>query len=180
MKVLAFMSAHLHRRLATYLSRPMKRYTLSRATDLDRLRETMRAGDVILTEGTTRFAALVRRLTGSPWTHDLKNAVDLARLLFPAPAFAARWRRMMGPLGPLGSADPNKVICSTLLAQAFAAVGLSIAPMTVLGLQRGPIAQQSLDHNYLTPRDFAASPHFQLLESTDAAVEGSSKLSTNA
>ena len=60
--------------LALYLARPLKRCSQSAAADTESadpeaLSAMLRYGDVLLTEGNTRMAALVRRITGSPWSH---------------------------------------------------------------------------------------------------------------
>ena len=48
--------------------------------------------------------------------YDLRNVVDLARYLIPTPPVPTPWRRRMIALG---SGDPTRAICSTLIAQAF-------------------------------------------------------------
>ena len=53
--------------LVRYLAEPV-RQPAARA-DVLALAGVLRPGDVILTEGNTRAAALVRRVTGSPWAH---------------------------------------------------------------------------------------------------------------
>jgi len=55
--------------LALYLARPGKHYSPSTTLDPLSLAAALQHGDVLLTEGNTRMAALVRRLTGSPWSH---------------------------------------------------------------------------------------------------------------
>ena len=53
--------------LARFLAEPVSRPAASR--DVFALSGLLRAGDVLLTEGNTRAAALVRRVTRSPWAH---------------------------------------------------------------------------------------------------------------
>ena len=53
--------------LARYLAEPVNRPAAS--ADVLALTQVLRRGDVILTEGNTRAAALVRRVTRSPWAH---------------------------------------------------------------------------------------------------------------
>jgi uncharacterized protein YycO len=53
--------------LARYLAEPVRRSAESR--DVLALAAVLRPGDVILTEGKTRAAALVRYVTRSPWAH---------------------------------------------------------------------------------------------------------------
>ena len=58
--------------------------------------------------------------------YDLKNVFDLARYLLPTPPVPTSWRRRMLALG---SSDPTRAICSTLIAEAFEAVGFPILPI---------------------------------------------------
>ena len=46
--------------------------------------------------------------------YDLKNVIDLARYLLPVPPVPLAWRRRMLALG---SGDPTRAICSTLIAR---------------------------------------------------------------
>ena len=61
--------ARLIDRLVLFLAQPVKQYTLVDTADLYSLAMVLRHGDVILAEGRTRAAALVRRFTGSCWAH---------------------------------------------------------------------------------------------------------------
>jgi hypothetical protein len=55
--------------LVGYLAQPVKRQTASATTDARSLAAVLRSGDVLLSDGRTRAAALVRRVTRSPWAH---------------------------------------------------------------------------------------------------------------
>jgi hypothetical protein len=55
--------------LACFLARPLKRAGACAANDPESMSQVLRRGDVLLTEGITRLALLVRCLTGSSWTH---------------------------------------------------------------------------------------------------------------
>ena len=55
--------------LALYLAQPVKHCSPSTTADIQSLSATLRHGDVLLTEGNTRMAALVKRITGSIWSH---------------------------------------------------------------------------------------------------------------
>jgi cell wall-associated NlpC family hydrolase len=55
--------------LADFLGRPAMRYRCATTTDARSLSAVLRNGDVLLTEGHTRAAVLVRRLTQSTWSH---------------------------------------------------------------------------------------------------------------
>ena len=54
--------------LARYLAEPVAHHSASIA-DAPSFAALLRRGDVLLTEGITRMAMLVRQLTGSPWSH---------------------------------------------------------------------------------------------------------------
>jgi hypothetical protein len=102
-------------------------------------------------------------------TYDLKNMIDLARYLLPLPPLPSRWRRRMLALG---SGDPSKAICSTLIAQAFQSVGYPILP----AMRRRHSDPGAEDHNreiltirhysLYTPRDFDISPYFDVVKPT--------------
>lgn len=103
--------------------------------------------------------------------YDLKNVIDLMRYLLPTPPVPVRWRRRMLALG---SGDPTRAICSTLIAQAFQAVGYPILP-TIEKLpdhggdynrhQRREILHIR-HHSLFAPRDFDISPYFQIVKPT--------------
>ena len=100
-------------------------------------------------------------------TYDLKNLIDLARYLLPTPPLPRRWRRRMMAIG---SGDPTKAICSTLIAQAFQSVGYPILP-DMIRRRDNPGAD---DHNrelltirhfsLYAPRDFDISPYFEVVK----------------
>lgn len=102
-------------------------------------------------------------------TYDMKNMIDLMRYLMPMPPLPSRWRRRMLALG---SADPTKAICSTLIAQAFDSVGYPVLP----AMRRRRSDPGAEEHNreilYIrhysvyTPRDFDISPYFQVVKPT--------------
>jgi hypothetical protein len=57
------------RRVSAYLNQPYARYVPTVTADIDQLRRVLLPGDVILVDGNTRFAALVKHLTQSTWSH---------------------------------------------------------------------------------------------------------------
>ena len=67
--LLARMRARLLDRLVGYLTRPIKHCTLATTADPRSLAVILQHGDVLLSEGNTRVAALVKRITRSPWSH---------------------------------------------------------------------------------------------------------------
>jgi hypothetical protein len=67
--MLASLYTRLFNALALYLAQPVKRDNPSVTPDLQNLAAVLIHGDVLLTDGGTRIAALVRRVTRSPWAH---------------------------------------------------------------------------------------------------------------
>jgi len=67
LQLLSRIRARLVTALARYLAEPLSRPTAP--GDVLALSALLRPGDVLLTEGNTRAAALVRRVTRSPWSH---------------------------------------------------------------------------------------------------------------
>jgi hypothetical protein len=212
--------ARLLAALAIFLAQPIKRYSPSTITDPGSLSAVLRNGDVLLTEGNTRIAALVKCLTRSTWSHvsmyvgpleegpnppciveaDIAAGVRSIRLseleglnvrvLRPIGlndaerGRLAKWvvsriggeydlehawalaRRFL-PVLPKTSFPPalngiaegaTRFICSTLIANAFALVGYSIAPIHTAG-----IAATTADHRYVIPSDFESAAVFEVV-----------------
>ncbi|MEW5703177.1 MAG: YiiX/YebB-like N1pC/P60 family cysteine hydrolase [Pseudomonadota bacterium] len=103
--------------------------------------------------------------------YDLKNVIDLLRYLWPTPPVPVRWRRRMLALG---SGDPTRAICSTLIARAFQEVRYPILPIVCTDWvyshrQGGYFARDILHirhHSLFAPRDFDLSPYFQIVKPT--------------
>lgn len=94
--------------------------------------------------------------------YDLKNIWDLARYLLPQPPVPERFRRRMLALG---SGDPTRAICSTLIAEAFQKIGYPILP----SIKAGPHLEEILHirhHSLFVPRDFDLSPYFRVVKPT--------------
>ena len=103
--------------------------------------------------------------------YDLRHIIDLVRYLLPTPPVPIRWRRRMIAIG---SGEPTRAICSTLIAQAFQSVRYPILPSiehmpghprAISDYSRSEILfiQQ---HSLFTPRDFDISPYFQIVKPT--------------
>lgn len=224
-------------RLAHFLSKPRERFMCSPTCTPELLASTLRRGDVLLIDGSSRISVAIKYITQSSWSHaalvvqeagnrkgaapgdvrlieadvnegvrevtleahaknhtricrpvglsdtdidrvvalterhvgdqyDLKNVFDLARYLIQAPPVPARWRRRL--LG-LGSGDPTKAICSTLIAQAFHSVCYPILPETACpdGPRGGDAELMYIRHYSLfAPRDFDISPYFRIVKPT--------------
>lgn len=217
---MARMRARLLAALGVFLTQPVKRYSPATTTDPESLAALLRNGDVLLTEGNTRAAALIKRLTRSPWSHvslyvgpledgpdprciveadfvagvrsirlselkglhvrvlrpvalndsdrgrlaewvvsriggeyDLKQAWVLARSFLRLPPKAAP-----APASSGIAESASRFICSSLLANAFSLVGLSILPA-----HTAVAAVSAADHRYVIPGDFERAPAFQVV-----------------
>lgn len=102
--------------------------------------------------------------------YDLRNILDLARYLLPTPPVPLRFRRRMLALG---SGDPTRAICSTLIAQAFQSIRYPILPITDVEDAGRPDCPECVNevlrvrhHSLFAPRDFDVSPYFQVVKPT--------------
>ena len=230
---------YLGRRLARFLAKPRERNSPIPSRPYGLLAATLRKGDVVLVEGSSRFSSAIKYLTQSTWSHaalyigdtlgppeageeprllvdvdvvegvrtiplstfaglhtricrpvglgdaeiaalidfmisrkgityDLKNIFDLARYFIRTPPVPGSMKRRMLSLG---SGEPTKAICSTLLAQAFESIHYPILPEVALvdvdsrGARRA--AREILfirHHSLYAPRDFDVSPFFQVVK----------------
>lgn len=105
--------------------------------------------------------------------YDLTNVIDLARYLCPTPPVPTSWRRRMLALG---SGEPTKAICSTLIAQAFQSIRYPILPEITRELLDDPDCHSCVremmhirHHSLFTPRDFDVSPFFNVVKPTLAS-----------
>lgn len=221
-------------RLARYLAQPASSEVRVATCKPEQLAATLRKGDVLLVEGSSRFSVAVKYLTQSTWSHaalyaadeehgagaelieadvlegihsvtlseywsqhtricrpiglkdeeidalvdyarsrlgqayDLKNIVDLARYLVQTPPVPSRWKRRMLALG---SGEPTRAICSSLIAEAFQSVNYPILPENELIKSEDPDCFDCYDellhirhHSLFAPRDFDISPYFQIIK----------------
>lgn len=102
--------------------------------------------------------------------YDLRNVWDLARYLLPTPPVPQRFRRRMLSLG---SGDPTRAICSTLIAQAFQSIRYPILPLISATRRDDPECPGCVDeilqlrhHSLFAPRDFDVSPYFAVVKPT--------------
>jgi hypothetical protein len=100
--------------------------------------------------------------------YDLKNIFDLMRYLLPTAPVPTRFRRR---LLALGSGDPTRAICSTLIAQAFESVRYPILPEIQRAWSDDPACADCYaeiyrirHHSLYTPRDFDISPFFDIIK----------------
>ena len=115
-----------------------------------------------------QVVAHARRRLGHQY--DLKNIVDLVRFLLPTPPVPQQWRRRMLTLG---SGDPSRAICSTLIAEVFQAVSYPVLPIIERRSTQDPLCPLCVDeilhvrhHSLFVPRDFDVSPYFQVIKPT--------------
>lgn len=104
--------------------------------------------------------------------YDVKNVLDLCRYLLPQPPVPMRMRRRMLALG---SGEPTRSICSTLIAQAFESVQYPVLPRIEVLQEDGVSEAESRQikeihhirhHSLFTPRDFDISPFFGVVKPT--------------
>jgi hypothetical protein len=103
--------------------------------------------------------------------YDMRNIFDLARYLLPTPPVPSRWRRRMIALG---SGEPTRAICSTLIAEAFGRVSYPILPriesVTVPARGISKFRRAELlhirHHSLFAPADFDLSPYFEIVKPT--------------
>lgn len=118
-------------------------------------------------EDRARVVGFMTRSLGM--TYDLRNIVDLVRYLLPTPPVPSRLRRRMIALG---SGDPTRAICSTLIARAFQEVRYPILPDVESPSTPPPAGMEVRDilhirhHSLFTPRDFDLSPYFRVIKPT--------------
>ncbi|MCX7286228.1 MAG: YiiX/YebB-like N1pC/P60 family cysteine hydrolase [Rhodobacterales bacterium] len=224
-------SAAIGHGIVRFLEKQTADYMLMAVASPERMRATLRPGDVVLVEGNSRISSAIKYLTQSMWSHaamfvgdgegrdlieadlkegvryigldhllpfnlricrpvgltatdratvlnhmrvslgrtyDLKNVVDLARFLLPEPPVPKRFRRRMLALG---SGDPTRAICSTLIAEAFEAVRFPILPRIETSVDN-EVAREIWHirhHSLFAPRDFDVSPYFAVIKPT---IEG--------
>ena len=101
--------------------------------------------------------------------YDHSNIFDMLRYFFPVPFPAPIRRRMIS----LGSGDPSRAICSTLIAQAFQEVGYPILPVfedvDSQDCAKGHCHSEVMHirhHSLFAPRDFDLSPYFEVVKPT--------------
>jgi hypothetical protein len=105
--------------------------------------------------------------------YDMRNIFDLLRYLLPIPPVPARFRRRMIALG---SGEPTRTICSTLIAEAFGRIAYPILPRVELLMdEKGGITrfrQREILHirhySLYAPADFDLSPYFEIVKPTIA------------
>ena len=114
-------------------------------------------------EETGQLVEFARQRIGHQY--DLKNVADLIRYVIQKPAVPNRYRRS---LLSLGSGEPTKAICSTLIAESFQSINYPILPRrNSKGGFSGEVPLLYKPHfTHFTPRDFDLSPYFRIIKPT--------------
>jgi hypothetical protein len=102
--------------------------------------------------------------------YDMKNIADLLRYFLPPLPVPARWRRRMLSIG---SGDPTRAICSSLIAEAFGSIRYPILPVITREFRADAKARYQRSeilhirhHSLYAPRDFDLSPYFHIVKPT--------------
>ncbi|MDZ7720527.1 MAG: YiiX/YebB-like N1pC/P60 family cysteine hydrolase [Balneolaceae bacterium] len=226
-------------RLAHFLSQSDEEQESVSTCSREELEAALKAGDILLVEGTSRISMAIKYITQSTWSHaalytgyskinsekssqepelieaditdgvqavplsrychlhtricrpvglsdddiqkvinfmrdkigykyDLKNIIDLARYLIQSPPVPRKHRRK---LLALGSGDPTKAICSSLIAQAYQLVQYPILPVFDVDKEDSQAVKKSQEeilhirhHSLFAPRDFDVSPYFKIIK----------------
>ena len=94
-----------------------------------------------------------------------RQTMPAERTRMPQPPVPRRFRRRMLALG---SGDPTRAICSTLIAEAYQSIRYPVLPM-IETLQESGTAREILHikhYSLFAPRDFDVSPYFQVVKPT--------------
>jgi hypothetical protein len=92
-------------------------------------------------------------------SYDIINIINLLKYLFPLHPF----KKLQGtPFISLGSDDPTKVICSSIIAQAYHDIGYPIFPIVKNVEGKRKYAKRHVS-SYV-PSDFDRSPYFRIIK----------------
>lgn len=120
--------------------------------------------------------------------YDVDNILDLARYFLPAGLVPTRFRR---DALHFGAGKPTEVMCSSLLAAAFASVSYPILPLKgrrerrrlvsritrkILGRASRVFRFKRPPATLVVPRDFDQSPYFEIVKPPTPEVERYRKL----
>ncbi len=97
--------------------------------------------------------------------YDMKNVFDLIRYVIQKPTVPNRYRRA---LISLGSGEPTKAICSTLIAESFQSINYPVLPRrNGENSEDGEVPRYYKRHfTHFVPRDFDLSPYFKIIKPT--------------
>jgi len=92
--------------------------------------------------------------------YDIRHLVDLARFVFPYGIVPRRWR---STLFEHNAGEQAKTVCSTMIAEVFAAVHYPILPV-IHRDDDGGLRMYKRNTRLYTPRDFDYSPYFEIIK----------------
>lgn len=152
----------LGRAIVQYLEQPARGYEPFFPSNLDAVRRLLRPGDVLLIEGNSHLAGVIKYPHWAdlrPWEHSRSR---------PVPDTVAGSAALAATMVALGSGGPTKFICSALIACAFQAVRYPILPkITELGSKAARREILAIRQSTLyMPRDFDISPYFAVVKPT--------------
>ncbi|HHM05151.1 MAG TPA: hypothetical protein ENJ19_05345 [Gammaproteobacteria bacterium] len=92
--------------------------------------------------------------------YDVRQLIDLARLLYPYAILPRRWR---STLFEHNAGIPTRTVCSSMIAAAFSHVHYPILPVVQRG-DDGRLHLYKRNARLHTPRDFDYSPYFDIIK----------------
>lgn len=92
--------------------------------------------------------------------YDIRQLFDLARFIFPYGMVPRRWR---SSLFEHNAGDQTRTVCSTMIAEVFAAVHYPVLPVIHRSADGG-LKLYKRNTRLYTPRDFDYSPYFDVIK----------------
>jgi hypothetical protein len=92
--------------------------------------------------------------------YDIRHLIDLARFIFPYGIVPRRWRSI---LFEHNASEQTKTVCSTMIAEVFAAVHYPVLPV-IHRNDEGGLKLYKRNPRLYTPRDFDYSPYFEIIK----------------
>ena len=92
--------------------------------------------------------------------YDIRQLIDLARFIFPYGVVPRRWR---STLFEHNAGEQAKTVCSTMIAEVFAAINYPVLPV-IHRTDDGGFRMYKRNTRLYTPRDFDYSPYFDVIK----------------
>lgn len=92
--------------------------------------------------------------------YDMRQLIDLARYILPFGILPKRWRSTLFEYHP---GTHSRTVCSTMIADAFAAVHYPVRPV-IRRRSDGQLSFHKRNTRLYTPSDFDYSPYFQIVK----------------
>ena len=99
--------------------------------------------------------------------YDVRQLLDLARLLLPYGIVPRRWR---SSLFEHNAGIPTRTVCSSMIAAAFNRVHFPVLPV-MRRLENGELRLFKRNARLYTPRDFDYSPYFEIIKYPYLGIE---------